>query len=185
MACDTDTGGNQQQNFPVLTQAYSGGNLGVRGTLEGKPNTTYRLQFFASPACDASGNGEGAAYLGDQLVTTGPTCTFDFVVTLPVAIAVGQVITATATDPANNTSEFSACRTVLLPPSLTLSAPGNGQIALAWTNTAPGFVLKEATNLAPPVVWSTVTNLPVTLNGQFVVTLPRVNANRFYRLNFE
>lgn len=184
-SCDLDAGGNLRQNFPVLTQAYSSGNLGVRGTLESAPNTTFRLQFFASPACDAAGNGEGATFLGDQLVTTGPTCATDFVVTLPASVALGQVITATATDPANNTSEFSACRTVLSPPRLTLSPPSNGQIALAWTNTAPGFVLKETANLTPPVVWSTVTNVPVTLNGQFVVTLPRVDANRFYQLNFE
>jgi hypothetical protein len=104
---------------------------------------------------------------------------------LPASVALGHVITATATDPANNTSEFSACRTVLSPPRLALNPPNSGQIALAWTNTAPGFVLKETANLAPPVVWSTVTNVPVTLNGQFVVTLPRVNANRFYQLNFE
>lgn len=183
--CDDDAGGNQRQNFPVLTQAYSAGNVGVRGTLASKPNTAFRLQFFASPACDASGNGEGAVYLGDQLVTTGPTCSTDFVVTLPGAVAEGQVITATATDPANNTSEFSACRVVLLPPRLAFSPPSSGQIALAWTNTALGFVLKETTNLAPPAVWISVTNAPVTVNGQFVVMLLRADGNRFYRLNFE
>jgi titin len=184
-ACDADTGGNQRQNFPVLIQAYGSGNVGVRGMLNGAPNTTFRLQFFASPACDASGNGEGVVYLGDQLVTTGPTCAADFVVTLPGAVAAGQVITATATDPANNTSEFSACRTVLIPPSLALSPANNGQIALAWTNIAPGFVLKEATNLAPPIVWTTVTNLPTNIGGQFLVTLARKPGNLFYLLNFE
>lgn len=183
--CDGDTGANQLQNFPVLTQAFSGVNTAIRGALNSVANRTYRMQFFSSPICDGSGYGEGQVYLGDQLVTTGPNCTNGFVALLPVGVTPGHVVTATATDPANNTSEFSACLAVAATPKLSLAPFGTSQFTLAWTNTATGFVLKEATNLTPPVVWTTVTNLPTNGGGQFSVTLGRQFAERYYRLNFE
>jgi hypothetical protein len=40
---------------------------------------------------------------------------------LPSATSVGQVVTATATDPAGNTSEFSACGQVTAGPTFTIS----------------------------------------------------------------
>jgi len=183
--CDADGGANMRQNFPVLTEAYSGANTGVRGYFDGRPNTTHRLQFFANPACDASGSGEGQLYLGDKIVTTGAACSNSFVATLPGAVSVGYVITATATDPANNTSEFSACRPVASSPTLNIAAVDENQLALSWTNITTGFVLKETENLSPPVQWSPVTNAPVGLNGQFVVTLSVQAGNRFYLLSFE
>jgi titin len=184
-SCDNDLGANMLQNHPVLTQAYSGAKVGVRGTLNSAPNTTFRLQFFASPACDASGNGEGSVYLGDKLVNTGPACSTNFVATLPGAVVAGQVITATATDPANNTSEFSTCQPVLAAPRLNLSTVGSDQVSLTWLNTTPGFTLKETSDLSPPVNWTTVTNVPVVTSGKYEVTLVRPEGNRFYLLNFE
>ncbi|MBE0540176.1 MAG: hypothetical protein IH623_02215 [Verrucomicrobia bacterium] len=183
--CDGDSGGNMRQNFPVLIQAYSGANTGVRGALNSQANKTYRVQFFANPACDPSGYGEGQVYLGDVLVTTGADCTSDFVASLPVSVPLGQVITATATDPANNTSEFSACVTVLPLPSLSLTLGDGSQMVLSWTNTATGFVLKVTEDLSPPVSWSTVTNPPVLSNGQLVVTVNRESNRRFFTLSFE
>lgn len=183
--CDSDAGANQLQNFPMLTQAFSGANTAIHGTLNSLANRTYRVQFFSSPTCDGSGNGEGQTYLGDQLVTTGPNCTNGFVALLPVSVTPGHVVTATATDPANNTSEFSACLTVAATPTLNLTPLPGGLLRLAWTNTATSFVLKEATNLTPPVAWMTVTNVPANSGGQFSVMLGRQFAERYYRLNFE
>ncbi len=183
--CDGDPGGNLRQNFPVLTQAYSGVNTGVRGYLNSQPNTSYRLQFFASPSCDTSGNGEGEVYLGDRILTAGAACSNSFVATLPGTVPTGYVLTATATDPAGNTSEFSACRSVAASPSLNIATASEAQISLAWTNLVTGFVLKETDNLTPPIQWSTVTNTPLVVNGQFVVTLPAEPGNRFYLLSFE
>jgi hypothetical protein len=118
-------------------------------------------------------------------VTTDLACTATFVATLPTAVTPGYAITATATDPVNNTSEFSACVTVTAAPTLRIAAVSPTQISVAWTNTATGFALKQTTNLSPPVVWSPVTNIPVNLSGQFVVTVARQPGNRFYALNFE
>ncbi len=42
-------------------------------------------------------------------VVTSNNCNASFVAAFPGSVPVGYVITATATDSANNTSEFSAC----------------------------------------------------------------------------
>jgi parallel beta-helix repeat protein len=111
--CDTDAGGNQLQNFPVLTTALSdGASLNLKGSLDSAASATFTIEFFSNSTCEASGNGEGRVYLGSTSVTTNGSCLAAINVTLPVAVAAGQFITATATDSAGNTSEFSACRVV-------------------------------------------------------------------------
>jgi uncharacterized repeat protein (TIGR01451 family) len=115
---DADTGINNLQNFPVITSATNAGNTtSIRGTLNSTPNTTFRVEFFANAACDTSGNGEGQTFIGAVDATTdangnaGGGNGF----TLTAALPVNQFVTATATDPAGNTSEFSACRAVTSP----------------------------------------------------------------------
>jgi hypothetical protein len=108
--CDADSGPNNFQNFPTLTSASSGGgSTTVQGSLNSTANTTFRIEFFSSAACDSLGNGEGQTFLGFAMVTTNGTCTANINVTLPVTVAGGAAITATATDPNENTSEFSGC----------------------------------------------------------------------------
>ena len=110
---DADAGSNNLQNFPVLTAAgTTGPDTSVAGTLNSAASTTFRVEFFSSPSCDASGNGEGANFLGSDDVTTDGGGNGAFNTTLATATPVGDVVTATATDPAGNTSEFSACETV-------------------------------------------------------------------------
>ncbi len=109
-AGDADTGPNNLQNFPLLTGAVSEPtDIVLTGILNSTPNTTFRLEFFANPACDSSGNGEGQTFLGFSNVNTNGSGNAVINVTLPTFVADGQFITATATDPGNNTSEFSAC----------------------------------------------------------------------------
>src|SRR5262249_54629378 len=99
---------NRLQNFPVLSGALSaGGSTKVAGTVNSLPNTTFTLDFYASAAADPSGFGEGERYLGSVQVTTDGSGTASFAFTLAATTTAGEVLTATATDPANNTSEFS------------------------------------------------------------------------------
>jgi len=80
----------------------------IGATLNSIPSTTFRVEFFASAAADPSGFGEGQTYLGFISVTTdtaGNTVTFTF--TSPPTSLAGKFISATATDPAGNTSKFS------------------------------------------------------------------------------
>lgn len=106
---DADVGPNTLQNFPVLTTVMSTNNsTTIQGSLNSLPNTTYNVDFYSSAAVDPSGNGEGAQFVGTTAVNTNVNGDATINVTFPVALPVGRVITATATDPNGNTSEFSA-----------------------------------------------------------------------------
>ncbi|HEX3231255.1 MAG TPA: Calx-beta domain-containing protein, partial [Pyrinomonadaceae bacterium] len=111
---DVDTGQNNLQNSPVVTAAInSNGITTITGTLNSEADTGYRLEFFANAQCGQTGYGEGQTYLGAAGVTTsGHNATFS--VAFP-GVSIGQVVTATATDPNGNTSEFSQCRQVTAP----------------------------------------------------------------------
>ncbi|MEO5560323.1 MAG: right-handed parallel beta-helix repeat-containing protein [Dokdonella sp.] len=113
---------NRGQNFPVLTNAL--GSL-HGGTLSGSLTTlpgAYTVDFYSSSNCDGSGYGEGARWLRGVSITV-PAATigdqgvrnFSASFTLPGSqlLSATPVITATATDAAGNTSEFSACHDYL------------------------------------------------------------------------
>jgi CSLREA domain-containing protein len=112
-AGDGDTGANNLQNFPVLASGISGGgSITILGDLNSAANTDFSLEFFANSACDPSGNGQGETFLGSTVETTDGSGNASFTATFTATVAVGQFITVTATDPNNNTSEFSQCMTV-------------------------------------------------------------------------
>jgi hypothetical protein len=77
--------------------------------LNSTASTTFRVEFFASATCDPTGNGEGQSFLGFANVTTNDSCTASFGPLVFPRPAGQTVITATATDPQGNTSEFSPC----------------------------------------------------------------------------
>jgi parallel beta-helix repeat protein len=107
---DGDSGANNLQNFPVLSAAHSNGSTTtITGTLNSSASTQFALDFYASDSCDASGNGEGERYLGSDTVTTDGSGDASFISVVSAAVADGESVTATATDPQGNTSEFSAC----------------------------------------------------------------------------
>jgi len=110
---DQDAGDNNLQNFPVLSTAVaSGSGTTITGTLSSTPSTQFRVEFFSNPACSSSGNGEGKLFVGFQNVTTNGSGAGTINFATGFVVTPGQVVTATATDPNNNTSEFSACVTV-------------------------------------------------------------------------
>ncbi len=99
--------------FPVLASGISGGgSIAIVGDLNSRANTGFRFEFFANTVCDPSGNGEGERFLGSAMVTTDGSGNMSFTVTFSAPVPVGHFITATATDPDNNTSEFSQCTPV-------------------------------------------------------------------------
>ena len=185
--CETGQGtaANAGQNYPVLTNAYSGSGTQIRGTLDSGKGKTYLLQFFSNPSGNALGYGEGRVFLGQTNLTLNATmCSSNFTVLLPVSVPAGWVVTATATDPSNNTSEFSAWISTVIVPKLLSSAvnPASRQFSLSWTNNSGSYVLQRAFSLNPPQQWTTVTNAPQTANGFSVVTLTATNGVVFYRL---
>jgi CSLREA domain-containing protein len=143
-AGDADAGPNNLQNFPVLASAQSAGTTTqILGSLNSTASSSFRIEFFSNTACDGSGNGEGTTLIGFTNVTTDGSGNATINVTLPVAVPLGSAVVATATDPSNNTSEFSACSTVTLL-SCGITCPGNqvvsaspAQCGAAVTYAAP------------------------------------------------
>ncbi|MCI0682029.1 MAG: LamG domain-containing protein, partial [Gemmataceae bacterium] len=104
-AGDADAGANNLQNFPVLTGSeVAPSGTRVLGTLSSAANTTYTLDFYSSEIADPSGFGEGRHYLGSATVATDGSGFAAIDVMLPSG---SDYLTATATDPLGNTSEFS------------------------------------------------------------------------------
>jgi CSLREA domain-containing protein len=105
---------NNFQNFPTLTAVTEANGSEIQGTLTQavSPNTPFRLEFFASNSDPQNGIPEGQFFLGSGSATTDGSGKATFAITVPTAVTPGQIVTATATDPAGNTSEFSAGPTV-------------------------------------------------------------------------
>ena len=173
---------NAGQNFPTLSNVYSSTITRVRGSLNAREDRTYTLQFFASPAGDPGGYGQGKVYLGQTNLTLGSSCSGNFTAWFATAVPAGWVTTATATDPNNNTSEFSAWVPIIPVPAVKLTLLRDGQLSLSWTNNGGSFALEQTTNLTPPAVWSMVTNVPVLTNQFMVTTLGTTAREVFYQL---
>ncbi|HNQ90816.1 MAG TPA: right-handed parallel beta-helix repeat-containing protein [Verrucomicrobiota bacterium] len=104
---DGDTSANRLQNYPLLTAVTSSASdVTIAGLLDSTPNTLFAVDFYANTLFDPSGYGEGEIYLGSAGVTTDDAGDALFILTLPVVLP-GRYVTATATDPQGNTSEFS------------------------------------------------------------------------------
>ena len=108
---DGDSGPNRLQNAPELAFASSQG--GVEGMLESTPLESYRIDLYSARACHPNGRDSAEFHLGHGLVATDVAGRAVFEIRaqqLPSGgLRAGQVITATATDAAGNTSELSTC----------------------------------------------------------------------------
>jgi hypothetical protein len=115
---DLDTGGNNLQNFPVITSATTSTSTIIEGTLSSLPDTTYRIEFFANTASDPSGYGEGETPLGTTDVTTNSSGEATFSFDAGSQLPPGSFVTATATLVVDQllveTSEFSAAVEVVV-----------------------------------------------------------------------
>jgi hypothetical protein len=162
---DADVGPNGYQNRPVLT--WAGRPLGtptptvtyVEGDVSSAPSTTYQLQFFSSQECPPLSD---SIFLGSaEVQTTSNTYTFGYPMppsggpipsyagsNPPISTGLtplGRYITATATDPAGNTSEFSSsCAPVAsstYPVALTSAVTATAGAVSPWlmVNMRPGL----------------------------------------------
>jgi hypothetical protein len=110
---DRDEGPNTLQNNPRLTSAATTGTkITIQGHLRSTPNDTFTIRFFANRASEPRGY-EGRTYLGTKSVSTDANGEVSFTKTLSAKVNAGQRLTATATGPGGNTSEFSAPQKVV------------------------------------------------------------------------
>ena len=124
---------NHLQEFPVLSSVTSEGNrVTIQGTFTSTPQTTFSLEFFANRACHPLGFGEGEDHIGSTEVTTDANGTASFTVALLASGTKGQFLTATATDPAGNTSEFSRCASMAALPAVVPFRALSATTAIRW-----------------------------------------------------
>lgn len=116
---DADSGANDQQNKPVLAGAILkvDNRIETQVVLLSNPNTTYRIEFFATESCDSSGFGEGTTFLSSVTLTTDENGGGLLDLFLDQAVPAGQQLIATATsnngNGPGNSSEFSECVSVI------------------------------------------------------------------------
>ena len=111
---DFDSGPNGLQNYPTFSSPInphvgamlSGDQLHIKGGLDSKPGV-YSMEFFSSPNANPTGFGEGRNFLGSVFIDVGFAGEGVIDTVLTTTAAVGEFLTATATDSDGNTSEFS------------------------------------------------------------------------------
>ncbi len=132
-SCDLDTGPNNFQNYPVLTLQSAGPPLTLVDVfLNSTPNTAFRFEFFENSQQDPIGYGEGETFIGWADLQTDALGNVSFTVFFDPPIQPGHCITATATDPTGNTSEFS--QVVYVGEGITLTGQtAGGALQLNWT----------------------------------------------------
>jgi hypothetical protein len=120
LGIDLVSGGNMQQNVPVLFHypRSDGKNITISGSLNSTANRSFTIDFYSDMTVDASGYGEGRIYLGSAPVTTNSLGNATFNLSLFRGAAPGDFVSATATDSGGNTSEFSASVVVEGAPSI-------------------------------------------------------------------
>jgi hypothetical protein len=104
LGIDLDAGANLNQAAPVLSSVQtSGPGVQVLGTLTSRPRTSFTIEFFANSSSEPSGR----VYLGQMKVTTNSAGIATITSKRLVPPVGASFITATATDPGNNTSALS------------------------------------------------------------------------------
>jgi hypothetical protein len=182
--CDTDTGANMLQNFPVVSRAdMAGGQVSIRGELNSTQGQRFTIQFFGTDVPGLSGQGLARYFLGETNITVGTGCLANFSAILPLANVLPKYVSATATDESGNTSEFSAAipATAL---SLAFTLSLGGDWSLRWPNEPAGVVLLETDSLTAPLEWQVAADQGSIIGNLRVVTL-RPGATKFFRLGFQ
>jgi Bacterial Ig-like domain (group 3)/Right handed beta helix region len=180
---------NGSQNFPIIFSSVflpnslgANGSTVLTGTFQADPDSTFVIELFTNPDADPSGYGEGAQLIQTLNVITDASGNAVFSTALTTSDLTGEVLTATATDPNGNTSEFGQDITVTSGSGTALAVPiGDSAAAtqaelqaviaaiqnLPAGTTVPTVVLKPAT--AEQLDWVTA-----ALNGLSTQPAPTV-----------
>ena len=186
---DADTGPNDLQNFPVITNAvgYAGSTI-VLGKLNSIANKTFSIDLYRNIVTNSTGYGEGKFYLGTASATTDGSGNAKFAFTNSTANYSGQYISATATAASGDTSEFCADVLATNVPAAFVQSIGN----FLWNaggfkftlnmETNFNYRIQTTTNLANSASWIDLTNFTAT-NSIFNFTdHSATNKARFYRV---
>ena len=178
---DVDDGPNGFQNFPIVTSVTPGtSTTHIEGRLNSKPSTSFGIDLYSNPICYRRPRGhlEGETYLGSVDAATDGFGNTTFAANVPFVLLPGQLVTATATDPSGNTSEFSQ-RIVFT--VLPLSGPA-GQTAdvtvhgmefeLGATVTVGGVPATNVMATSPTTITATIPAFPAGTLHDLMVSDP-------------
>lgn len=172
LANNTENNGQQAPSLSFAesdgTQTHVGGSL----NFPSQPDTIFRVEFFAdADSCDPpSVMSEGRTFLGAASYKTdgAGNWTFDKYGLYPANPT--DYITATATDPNNNTSEFSACQPIgTVTPTVTNTPTSTN------TATATGTATNTATPSHTPTSTATVPTSTPTFTNTSTATATGTN----------
>ena len=130
---DADGGTNGLQNYPIINAVTPGASTtNVQGILNSAASTTFDIDLYSTAACIDFPQAylQGENYLDSFQVTTDGSGNATFSHDVPVVLQPGQQVTATATDPNGNTSEFSQRLIFSQSPA---SGPASGGTAVTLT----------------------------------------------------
>ncbi len=165
-------GPNNYQNYPVLLSALSDGKTTtVQGTLYSLPNTNYLIQFFASPSESASGFGQGQTLIGSYVATTNSRGLASFLYPIISETTANQCISATATDPSGDTSEFALDVVSQGQINPVNAADLSVQLAADQSSILVGSELTftiTAANSGPQIAQNASVSLPISAGEAFV-----------------
>lgn len=99
---DADTGANMLQNYPDLHGSVRNGETVLDGTLNSTPSMSFIIDFYTNT--DYGSGLNEIRWIGSTSVTTDATGTGTFTFSTAAPL---NTLSATATDPEGNTSEFS------------------------------------------------------------------------------
>jgi hypothetical protein len=176
---DGDDGSNHLQNFPIIQSVTTGATTHIVGKFNSTASTTFDIDFYVNPACSNFPREflEGLSWAGTTQVTTDGSGNASIDVTLPVATESGARISATATDPDGNTSEFSQRIVFSIGPTSGDAAGGDSLQALGTDFADPttmtiGGVAVPVTFQDGHTLTTTSPALPPGTVNDVVVTTP-------------
>ncbi len=147
------------------------GSTTISGMFRGTPGQRYAVDFFANTAPDPSGFGQGQYFLGSATLVPGPGGIAAFSQAFASPLGGQPIVSATVTDPAGNTSGFSAN----FP-----AAASTASADLALAVTAPSLVTvggvvvltETVTNIGPSAAANVILTdaLPTSLVNAFATT---------------
>ncbi len=150
------SGPNNLQNYPLITGATPGSTTVIQGVLDSLPSTTYTLDFYANSKPDITFYGPGQRYLGSLSITTNGSGTVAFSASLSATTAAGDWVTATATDPSGDTSEFAGDRQLPYATSALSTS--------TWTQLGPNAIAQSPEFSGPVMAGRIETAVPDPTN---------------------
>jgi hypothetical protein len=173
---DADTGTNNLQNFPDITSvANNAANTVIDGTLRSEASKTYRIELFSNTTCDPSGYGEGEHFVAATSATTNASGNTNFNFTIPTASITGNFFTVTATDPSNNTSEFSQCKSSAAATAGTLQFGANFLNVSEGAGTVNAVVTRTGGSTGPVSATYTTSDDTATAGSDYTAKTGQVD----------